>query len=78
MYRRQADLIRQAYGEAGVERLIHIMETEIILGMRLLGATKISELVPEMARLSMLISCACLICRFQVERVDWQPLLPKL
>ncbi|KAL5480695.1 hypothetical protein ACEPAI_9635 [Sanghuangporus weigelae] len=37
-----------AYGDAGVERLIRILETEIILGMRLLGATKVDELVPEM------------------------------
>lgn len=30
---------------------MRILETEIILGMRLLGATKISELVPEMVRI---------------------------
>ncbi|KAH8113974.1 FMN-dependent dehydrogenase-domain-containing protein [Phellopilus nigrolimitatus] len=39
---------RTAYGEAGVERLIHILETEIVLGMRLLGARSVGELVPEM------------------------------
>ncbi|KAL5524248.1 hypothetical protein ACEPAF_9388 [Sanghuangporus sanghuang] len=39
---------QSAYGEEGVERLVRILETEILLGMRLLGATKVSELVPEM------------------------------
>ncbi|KAH8109771.1 FMN-dependent dehydrogenase-domain-containing protein [Phellopilus nigrolimitatus] len=39
---------QSAYGEAGVERLIRILETEIILGMRLLGARNVNELVPEM------------------------------
>ncbi|KAL5482343.1 hypothetical protein ACEPAI_8937 [Sanghuangporus weigelae] len=39
---------QSAYGEEGVERLVRILETEIVLGMRLLGATKVSELVPEM------------------------------
>ncbi|PAV19486.1 cytochrome b2 [Pyrrhoderma noxium] len=37
-----------AYGDAGVERIIRILETEIMLGMRLLGATCLQELVPEM------------------------------
>lgn len=37
-----------AYGEEGVEHLVRIFESEIIRGMRLLGATKLSELVPEM------------------------------
>ncbi|THH05905.1 hypothetical protein EW145_g4457 [Phellinidium pouzarii] len=39
---------QSAYGEEGVERLIRILETEIVLGMRLLGARNVSELVPEM------------------------------
>jgi len=39
---------QSAYGEAGVEKLIHLMEREIILAMRLVGATRVEELVPEM------------------------------
>ncbi|KAI5121350.1 hypothetical protein M0805_000658 [Coniferiporia weirii] len=39
---------QSAYGEEGVERLLRILETEIVLGMRLLGARSVSELVPEM------------------------------
>ncbi|KAL5496046.1 hypothetical protein ACEPAH_3139 [Sanghuangporus vaninii] len=41
------DLTLQACGNAGVERIIWILETEIILGMRLLHATKVEELVLE-------------------------------
>ncbi|KAG7531683.1 hypothetical protein FFLO_04193 [Filobasidium floriforme] len=36
-----------AYGEKGVVRTIRIMESEIIMAMRLLGVNKISELKPE-------------------------------
>ncbi|KLO10491.1 hypothetical protein SCHPADRAFT_856548 [Schizopora paradoxa] len=39
---------QSAYGEAGVEKLIHLTEREIVLAMRLVGATKVEELVPEM------------------------------
>ncbi|KZT34745.1 hypothetical protein SISSUDRAFT_1065055 [Sistotremastrum suecicum HHB10207 ss-3] len=39
---------QSAYGEAGVIKLIRIMERELLTGMRLLGATKYSELKPEM------------------------------
>lgn len=38
----------QAYGEAGVVQAVRILQREIVLGMRLLGATSVSELVPEM------------------------------
>ena len=38
-----------------MEHLIRIFETEIILGMRLLGATKIDELVPEMVSVEFLL-----------------------
>ncbi|TDL23321.1 hypothetical protein BD410DRAFT_839202 [Rickenella mellea] len=39
---------QSAYGEAGVVRLIKILEREIVSAMRLLGATSVDELVPEM------------------------------
>jgi len=39
-----------AYGEAGVVRLCQILEEEITLAMRLLGANKLSDLKPEMVR----------------------------
>lgn len=39
---------QSAYGEDGVVMAVRIMEREILTGMRLLGATKLSELVPEM------------------------------
>ena len=38
----------QAYGEAGVIKIVQILEREMITGMRLLGATRVEELVPEM------------------------------
>jgi len=38
----------QAYGEAGVVKVIHILKREIVTGMRLLGARHVGELVPEM------------------------------
>ncbi|KAF9821918.1 hypothetical protein IEO21_00348 [Rhodonia placenta] len=37
-----------AYGEAGVVQTVRILQREIILGMRLLGATRLSDLTPEM------------------------------
>ncbi|KII93260.1 hypothetical protein PLICRDRAFT_151828 [Plicaturopsis crispa FD-325 SS-3] len=52
---------QSAYGAAGVVKTVRILEREIVTGMRLLGATSVAELVPEM-----------------VERVDWQPIAPKL
>lgn len=39
---------QSAYGEAGVVQAVRILQREIVLGMRLLGATSVSELVPEM------------------------------
>jgi len=39
---------QSAYGEAGVVKLIRLLEKEVITGMRLLGATNVDELVPEM------------------------------
>jgi isopentenyl diphosphate isomerase/L-lactate dehydrogenase-like FMN-dependent dehydrogenase len=38
----------QAYGEAGVVKAVQILEREILTGMRLLGATNVNELIPEM------------------------------
>jgi len=39
---------QSAYGEAGVVKLIRILEREVLTGMRLLGARNVGELVPEM------------------------------
>ncbi|KAI5117291.1 hypothetical protein M0805_006813 [Coniferiporia weirii] len=39
---------QSAYGEEGVTRLINILESEIVRGMRQLGARNVSCLVPEM------------------------------
>lgn len=48
-------ITKQAYGEAGIVKIIRILKREIITGMRLLGARHVGELVPEMVR-PMLIS----------------------
>jgi L-lactate dehydrogenase (cytochrome) len=40
--------MEQAYGAAGVVKIIRILEREILQGMRLLGARSVSELTPEM------------------------------
>ncbi|CCM00904.1 uncharacterized protein FIBRA_02950 [Fibroporia radiculosa] len=39
---------QSAYGEAGVIQAVRILQREIVLGMRLMGATNVNELVPEM------------------------------
>ncbi|PCH32971.1 hypothetical protein WOLCODRAFT_134829 [Wolfiporia cocos MD-104 SS10] len=39
---------QSAYGEAGVVQVARIMQREIVLGMRLLGVTSVSELRPEL------------------------------
>jgi L-lactate dehydrogenase (cytochrome) len=39
---------QSAYGEAGVVKIIRILEREILTGMRLLGARSIKDLIPEM------------------------------
>ncbi|KAI0815253.1 FMN-dependent dehydrogenase-domain-containing protein [Irpex lacteus] len=39
---------QSAYGAAGVIKVIRILEREVLLGMRMLGARSVSELVPEM------------------------------
>ncbi|KAI8995498.1 FMN-dependent dehydrogenase-domain-containing protein [Trametes punicea] len=57
---------QSAYGEEGVVRMIDILEREIVRAMRLLGAQNVKQLVPEM------------YSTWQVENVNWQPLLPKL
>lgn len=38
----------QAYGEAGVVKIIKILEREVVHGMQLLGAPEVKDLVPEM------------------------------
>ena len=68
----------QAYGDAGVEKLIRILEREIVAGMQLLGAKSIADLIPEMVcahRRLCIRRCNSLV---QVERVDWQPVISKL
>jgi len=39
---------QSAYGEAGVVRLIRILEREIMYGMQMLGARSLKDLIPEM------------------------------
>ncbi|KAM5538176.1 hypothetical protein V8D89_008063 [Ganoderma adspersum] len=39
---------QSAYGEDGVVKIVDILQREIVRGMRLLGASKVQELVPEM------------------------------
>lgn len=51
-------VIYKAYGEQGVKKLIHILEREIVLGMRLLGATNVKELVPEMVGQQIIAQCS--------------------
>ncbi|KAG6888968.1 hypothetical protein C0995_004607 [Termitomyces sp. Mi166 len=38
----------QAYGVAGVVKIVHILEREIITAMRLLGARSVQDLKPEL------------------------------
>ena len=38
----------QAYGDAGVVKIIKILEREIVYGMQLLGAAPVDDLVPEL------------------------------
>ncbi|KAI1797745.1 FMN-dependent dehydrogenase-domain-containing protein [Ganoderma leucocontextum] len=38
---------QSAYGEDGVVKIVDILEREIVRGMRLLGASKVQDLVPE-------------------------------
>ena len=74
---RELLIFSKAYGEAGVVHLVRILEREIKFGMAALGVRTVDELVPD------LVSCRIIfggITTFllQVERVDWQPLIPKL
>ncbi|KIM79769.1 hypothetical protein PILCRDRAFT_98049 [Piloderma croceum F 1598] len=39
---------QSAYGEAGVVRLVRILEREIVSGMQMLGARSLNDLIPEM------------------------------
>lgn len=41
-------VVGQAYGEAGVVKLIRIMEREITTGMRLMGAARVEDLTPDL------------------------------
>lgn len=69
--------LSKAYGEAGVVHLVRILEREIKFGMASLGVRTVNQLVPD------LVCCGINLMRVtlmvsQVERVDWQPLNPKL
>ena len=68
----------QAYGDAGVVKIIKILEREIIYGMQLLGAATVSDLVPELVGYPCLTLTTMADGIFQLERVDWQPILPAL
>lgn len=57
-------------------KIIKILEREIVYGMQLLGASSVRELVPEMV-CPMVAQYRRLIFR-QVERINWQPVLPTL
>lgn len=39
----------QAYGAAGVVKIVRILEREITMGMRLMGAASVADLKPNMA-----------------------------
>ena len=72
--------LTQAYGAAGVTKVVRILEREILTGMQLLGARNVSELVPEMVCL--LGTFTFLTHKFwidgfflKVERVDWQAVI---
>lgn len=56
------------------------MEREIMLAMRLVGATRVEELVPEMVRSRYFVRDFVYNIDniFQVEQVSWQPVLAKL
>lgn len=70
----------QAYGDKGVERIIKILEGEVVRCMRLLGASTIADLVPEMvSRLAIPFEVMLVAQRLaKVEQVNWQPLSAKL
>lgn len=62
-------------------KIIKILEREIIYGMQLLGVTTVNDLVPGMVgcpRSTISDDRTRLTTFRQVERVDWQPILPAL
>ena len=78
--------LSQAYGTAGVVKIVRILEREIVTGMQLIGARTVHDLVPEMVRrrpiplipnFMPIIDCG-LPSAFQIERVDWQPLVENM
>ncbi|KAG6846015.1 hypothetical protein H0H87_011063 [Tephrocybe sp. NHM501043] len=65
-----------AYGVPGVVKIVQLLRREIITAMRLLGACSVQDLKPQM------VGCNHIDTVFdysqpsyQVERIDWQPLL---
>ena len=58
---------------------VEILQREIVRGMRLLGVSNVKQLVPEMVSISSVLRpWVGLMMIAQVERVDWQPITPKL
>ena len=56
-----------------MKRITHILETEIVTAMRLMGASSIKDLTPELVSHCFLPHCDYLThVTLQVERVDWQ------
>jgi L-lactate dehydrogenase (cytochrome) len=42
---------QSAYGAAGITHIVRILEREIVTGMRLLGASNVKDLTPDMVQL---------------------------
>lgn len=61
-------------------KIVRILERELTLGMQLLGARTIKDLVPEMVRILrfVLYNFADAVTSIQVGKVEWQPLSAKL
>lgn len=59
---------QSAYGAAGVVKTVRILEREIVTGMRLLGATSVAELLPEMVSHKLLYLKLTLICEVDCMR----------
>ncbi|KIK67447.1 hypothetical protein GYMLUDRAFT_37569 [Collybiopsis luxurians FD-317 M1] len=63
-----------SYGEAGVEKAFKILADELEMNMRLLGATNLKELVPEMVDASALSSHVGITPRDNLYDSTYQPL----
>lgn len=65
----------QAYGEAGVTRLIRILDREMRTGMALLGAATLNDLKPEYVRTYVNLFYVIILTDIlmKVEKVNFQP-----